>query len=52
MIVSIDCVTFPRASKLAKSPRTFSIKHSYEQSSSCSIGKDVVTSFVVVASVI
>ena len=42
MVVSIDWVTFPRASKLAKSPRILSTKHSYEQSLSWSISKDVV----------
>ena len=31
MIVSMDCVTFARASKLEKSPRIFSTKHSYGQ---------------------
>ena len=31
MIVPIDCVTFPRASKLTKSPMSFSTRHSYEQ---------------------
>ena len=51
MIDSIDCVTFPRASKLVKSPWIFSIKHSDEQSSSRSIAKDVVTSFSVDARV-